>query len=465
MNNEQVPVDVVTERKPLLRCSTVKRYDNHSYGVISATSPSSSCDSCNGIVSPKPWRLLVNTVIVVAALVTLGAFVGVQFFSSSWIATMTISLSPQLDDRAATERKKGGETLCLFQSSPIQVERNKRGFPSFWNYYSLDIDKTSAVDYDCVTEDNLRPIHVSYDHRSISLNNERVLFLGGSMYPSRLTQSTWNAALDEAVHQGLNMITIYIIWSAHQPYRDIPLDFALQQNVFCTSAAENDNIFSSKTCPWNIQQAIREVANRGLFVHVRIGPYVCAEYNYGGIPEWVPLTSANMSMRRPNYEWMIVMEDYVSEVVLYLQRHRLFAYQGGPIVLAQIENEIGDEINYSTEKIFYTDLNVNFVLSPNDIDVTTNRLRYATMQDYADWCGALVQKLAPEVVWTMCSGLSANNTISTYNGFFDDNSWIEGHGDTNRRQIDQPALWTEHEGKQFVFRLGAVAKSLTLHCS
>jgi hypothetical protein len=46
----------------------------------------------------------------------------------------------------------------------------------------------------------------------------------------------------------------------------------------------------------------------------------------------------------------------------------------------------------------------------------------------------------------MCNGLSANNTISTFNGDFSAPEWLEKHGDSGRIQVDHPAMWTEDEG-------------------
>ena len=48
------------------------------------------------------------------------------------------------------------------------------------------------------------------DGREVWINGERALFLGGSMHPVRATRVTWEAALDEAVRNGLNMVTILL---------------------------------------------------------------------------------------------------------------------------------------------------------------------------------------------------------------------------------------------------------------
>jgi len=118
--------------------------------------------------------------------------------------------------------------------------------------------------------------------------------------------------------------------------------------------------------------------------------------------------------------------------------------------LAQIENELGDDttldngggggggpVNSNTSVPHQEDWDHEELSSSESTNVT--------VQDYADWCGHVAQILAPQVVWTMCNGLSANNTIVTFNGIYP-TAWLESKGDSGRIQVDQPALWTEDEG-------------------
>jgi Glycosyl hydrolases family 35 len=322
-------------------------------------------------------------------------------------------------------------------SSFRQVPNDITGFPSYQSYAGT-------------------PYRVSYDGRSLLLNgNQRALFFGGSMHPVRATRGTWEAALDLAVIQGLNLITIYVMWSAHQPFADtIPFDWSL---LFSPTSSDDGVVVA-----WTLAEAIQVAADRGFFVHIRVGPYVCAEYSYGGIPEWVPILASqknqSMAMRRPNIAWMDAMEKYLRNVIGYLQDHQLFADQGGSIILAQIENELGEDGNLIPERqdlwALVEPSQGRFV--PNDGPIpattTTTTRRVATLQDYADWCGRVVQTLAPNVIWTMCNGLSAQTTIETYNGFLDSTAWLDHHGDNGRIQLDQPALWTEDEGAfRFLF--------------
>lgn len=176
---------------------------------------------------------------------------------------------------------------------------------------------------------------------------------------------------------------------------------------------------------------------------------MCAEYNYGGIPEWVALHKPEMAMRRLNKDWLEAMENYVKSTVEYLQHNRLFAYQGGPIVMAQIENELGEEDDHDNIPIVDDDIPLEDstlfrkLMTNNDTRVEVSAGKKVTVQDYADWCGTLVQQLAPKVVWTMCNGLTANNTILTCNGDCS-TKWLEDYGTgSGRIQMDQPAIWTE----------------------
>lgn len=310
-----------------------------------------------------------------------------------------------------------------FTQAKIRVASDQPGFPSFWKYAHQG------------------PILVSYDSRAIRLNGERSFFLGGSFHPSRATRMTWNYALDEAVRNGLNLITIYVIWSAHQilPNYKVDWGFPGSYGVECDEGSDN-------SCEWSLASAIRAAADRGLFVHLRVGPYDCAEYNYGGIPEWLSLHKPKLEMRRPNREWLDVMKCFVTNVVTYISDQKLWAHQGGNIIMAQIENELGADGDFeSPENRLLVDGKGNFV-DPTDAGPNRKGLRNATIQDYADWCGTIAQQLAPNVTWTMCNGLYANNTILTCNAVDNAHQWLEKHGGNGHIQIDQPAILTEFEG-------------------
>jgi hypothetical protein len=224
--------------------------------------------------------------------------IGVRILTSSG----KIRTKPPNDgvEMEITPVEQPGLQVChsepCFSPAKIHVPTGNSYFPSFWNFA------------------NKGPIDVTYDKRAIKLNGDRVFFLGGSLHPSRATKNTWNFALDEAVQNGLNLITIYVMWAAHQPVPGMEIDWSFpdSSSVQCVVS-----LYEEYSCDWTLASAIREAANRGLFVHLRVGPYDCAgeprgsrkglnqmlyefrgvsppppscpnnraEYNYGGIPE------------------------------------------------------------------------------------------------------------------------------------------------------------------------------------
>ena len=118
-----------------------------------------------------------------------------------------------------------------------------------------------------VTYEHVRgsPYTVSYDHRAIKINGQRTLLISGVIHYPRSTPGMWPYLFKMAKNQGLNTIQTYVFWNIHEQKQGV-LDF--------TGRA-------------NISRFLEDAADAGLFVNLRIGPYVCAEWNYGGLPVWL----------------------------------------------------------------------------------------------------------------------------------------------------------------------------------
>ena len=129
-----------------------------------------------------------------------------------------------------------------------------------------------------------------------------------------------------------------------------------------------------------------------------------AFFTTGGIPFWVNRIPG-MVVRSSNDPWKKEMQRFVLDM-MELARP-LLAPQGGPIIIAQIENEFRWE------------------------DTA-----------YINWCGQLVDKIDADIPWVMCNGDSASNTINTCNGN-DCADYAEQHG---TKYPGQPLGWTENEG-------------------
>jgi len=87
------------------------------------------------------------------------------------------------------------------------------------------------------------------------------------------------------VKDGLNAVEVYVFWNVHEFKRGQEYDFS---------------------GPANLPLFLDKAAKAGLFVNLRIGPYVCAEWNYGGLPVWLNWISG-MSLRSDSAAWMSEM--------------------------------------------------------------------------------------------------------------------------------------------------------------
>ena len=227
---------------------------------------------------------------------------------------------------------------------------------------------------------------VGYDARALTINSKRVLLLSGSIHYPRSTPAMWPELMRRTKEAGLNAIDTYVFWNLHESRRGI-YDFAgpLDLMRFCELAGE-----------------------QGLWVILRIGPYICAETSYGGFPAWLR-DVPGMRMRTDNEPFKREMERWVRMLCHHLRP--MFAPNGGPIIAAQIENE--------------------YALVARQYGESGKR--------YLQWAAELGRSLELGVPLIMCEG-AAGGAIETINGFFA-HERIEKH---QAAHPDQPALWTEH---------------------
>lgn len=140
--------------------------------------------------------------------------------------------------------------------------------------------------------------------------------LSGEVEYARIPRSDWHDRLRKVRAMGLNTITVYVFWDLHEP-KPGTYDFSGQNDV---------------------AEFLREAQQEGLYVVLRPGPYVCAEWDLGGYPAWLlkdhtmVLRSSQESYLRPVRAWMKRLGAELAP---------LQASRGGPIIAVQVENEYG----------------------------------------------------------------------------------------------------------------------------
>lgn len=152
------------------------------------------------------------------------------------------------------------------------------------------------------------------DH--FELDGRPFQIISGAIHYARVPRAYWRDRLRKARAMGLNTVETYVFWNLHEPSPG-QFDFS----------GQND-----------IAEFIRETQQEGLFVILRPGPYVCAEWDFGGYPAWL-LHEPDMEVRTSNPAFMAAASRWFHRLGQELAP--LQSANGGPIIAVQVENEYG----------------------------------------------------------------------------------------------------------------------------
>ncbi|XP_074353625.1 beta-galactosidase-like isoform X2 [Apium graveolens] len=159
---------------------------------------------------------------------------------------------------------------------------------------------------------------VTYDNKAIIINGQRRILISGSIHYPRSTPEMWPDLIQKAKDGGLDVIQTYVFWNGHEP------------------SPEKYN-FEGR---YDLVRFLKVVQQAGLYVHLRIGPYVCAEWNFGGFPVWLKYVPG-IEFRTDNGPFKAAMQKFTEKIVDMMKSENMFEPQGGPIIMSQIENEYG----------------------------------------------------------------------------------------------------------------------------
>ena len=148
-------------------------------------------------------------------------------------------------------------------------------------------------------------------------NGEPHVVVAGAIHYFRVHPGHWRDRLKRLKALGLNTIDAYVAWNFHQPRPSAEPDF---------------------TGPRDLGAFIDLAGELGFDVIVRPGPYICAEWDNGGLPYWVT-RDPKVRIRRTNPRFQELVERWFDQLLPQIVPRQ--AAHGGPIVAVQIENEYG----------------------------------------------------------------------------------------------------------------------------
>ena len=221
------------------------------------------------------------------------------------------------------------------------------------------------------TASTARPVETfAVGNKTFLLNGQPFVVKAAEVHYPRIPRPYWDHRIKMCKALGMNTLCLYVFWNIHEQ-REGEFDFTDNNDVaeFCRLAQKN-----------------------GMYVIVRPGPYVCAEWEMGGLPWWL-LKKKDIKLREQDpyfMERVKIFEQKVGE-----QLAPLTIQNGGPIIMIQVENEYG---SYGEDKPYVSEI--------RDCLRSIYGNEMALFQ--CDWSSNFEKNGLDDLTWTMNFGTGAN---------------------------------------------------------
>ena len=160
--------------------------------------------------------------------------------------------------------------------------------------------------------------------REFLLDGEPFRILSGAIHYFRVHPDLWADRIRKARLMGLNTIETYVPWNEHSP----------TPGVFHTDGG------------LDLGRFLDLVADEGMQAIVRPGPYICAEWDNGGLPAWL-FTDPTIGVRSSEPGYLAAVDTFMDRLLPIVVERQIT--HGGPVILFQIENEYGA---YGSDKVY-----------------------------------------------------------------------------------------------------------------
>ncbi|MBO5033251.1 MAG: beta-galactosidase [Lachnospiraceae bacterium] len=148
--------------------------------------------------------------------------------------------------------------------------------------------------------------------------------ISGSIHYFRVVPEYWRDRLEKLKAMGCNTVETYIAWNMHEPKKGV-FDFSGRLDLV---------------------KFVKTAQELGLYVILRPSPYICAEWEFGGLPAWL-LAEDNMRLRACYEPFIRHVRDYYDKLFPLITPLQIT--EGGPVIMMQVENEYGyygDDTHY-----------------------------------------------------------------------------------------------------------------------
>ena len=155
---------------------------------------------------------------------------------------------------------------------------------------------------------------IDFDNRGFLIHGQRTFLVSGGMEYARIPHQLWRDRLLRLKRAGFNTVEIYTFWNFHEPTK----------GTFDFSGDKDLNAF------------LKLVKAMDLYAVVRVGPYVCAEWDSGGYPVWLRF-EPGVRVREDNPQFEKYMDRWLDHLMPIVSANQI--NHGGAVVMVQLENE------------------------------------------------------------------------------------------------------------------------------
>ena len=210
----------------------------------------------------------------------------------------------------------------------------------------------------------------SIGDKTFLLDGKPFLIKAAEMHYTRIPAEYWEHRIQMCKALGMNTICIYAFWNIHEQ-KEGEFDFKGQNDIaaFCRLAQKH-----------------------GMYIMLRPGPYVCSEWEMGGLPWWL-LKKKDIKLRTNDVYFLERTKLFMNEIGKELAD--LQVSRGGNIIMVQVENEYGA---YATDKEYIANIR-DIVKGAGFTDVPLFQ---------CDWSSTFQRNGLDDLVWTINFGTGAN---------------------------------------------------------
>ena len=170
---------------------------------------------------------------------------------------------------------------------------------------------------------------ISYDKHGFIINGKREFLIGGEFHYFKVPAALWEDRLSKMKATGANLISVYIAWNLHEP-------------------VEGKQRWSGD---YDLDRFLTLCKKYGFYILIKPGPYICAELDFGGHPDWLiaKIARGEFRLRTLDKGYLELCRYWYKSCSEQIRKHLIT--NGGNIIAAQLENEYDHLIEYGEETI------------------------------------------------------------------------------------------------------------------